>query len=127
MSAGLSLALIGVGHLVGLSVGMAMLVGLLIGWVVLLPMLTAGRGRRGADLATSSATVFRDKVRFFGAGVIGVAAIWTLLKIIGPILAGIRSALVAVARARAATATPRSLTERDIPIGIVGGSILAAR
>ena len=25
-------------------------------------------------------------VRFFGAGVIGVAAIWTLLKIAGPVL-----------------------------------------
>src|SRR3546814_5786865 len=45
-------------------------------------------------------TLFRsNQVRFIGAGVIGVAAIWTLLRIIGPILSGIRSAMAA-SRAR---------------------------
>ena len=36
-----SLALLGAGHLVGLSVGMAMLAGLLIAWVVAVPILTS--------------------------------------------------------------------------------------
>src|SRR5437879_2104502 len=36
-----SLALLGAGHLVGLSVGMAMLVGQVISWVIALPLLTA--------------------------------------------------------------------------------------
>ena len=40
-SAGFSLALVGVGHLVGLAVGIAMLVGIVISFVVILPMLTA--------------------------------------------------------------------------------------
>ena len=44
--------------------------------------------------------VFRADVRFFGAGVIGVAAVWTLLKILGPIVGGIRSALAASQAAR---------------------------
>ncbi len=37
---GWSLALVGAGHLVGLSVGMAMLTGLIIAWVVAVPILT---------------------------------------------------------------------------------------
>ena len=45
-----SLALLGAGHLVGLSVGMAMLTGLLISWAGAVPILTSpaagGRGRR---------------------------------------------------------------------------------
>src|SRR4051812_17102112 len=36
-----SLALLGAGHLVGLSVGMAMLTGLIIAWVIAVPILTA--------------------------------------------------------------------------------------
>ena len=71
--------------------------------------------------------MFREKVRFIGAGTIGVAAIWTLLKIIGPIIKGItardRRQPRAPARGRA-TALP--LTERDLPITIVGGTILAS-
>jgi hypothetical protein len=38
---GLSLALLGVGHLVGITVGIAMLVGIVIAWGVLVPVLTA--------------------------------------------------------------------------------------
>ena len=46
-----SLALLGVGHLVGLSVGMAMLLGLIISWGVAVPWLTAIAAGRGRDHA----------------------------------------------------------------------------
>ena len=59
-----------------------------------------------------------------GAGTIGVAAIWTLLKIIGPIVAGIRSALIANRERKAGRGADLPLTERDIPIGIVTATIL---
>ena len=95
-SISLSMALIGVGHLVGMTVGIAMLAGMLIAWVVLVPVLTSIQGV-GADVAATVNDVFRNQVRFIGAGTIGVAAVWTLLKIIGPIVAGIRSAMAASA------------------------------
>jgi putative OPT family oligopeptide transporter len=122
VSASLSLALIGVGHLVGLSVGVAMLVGMLIAWGGLMPWLTAAHGVSGpaSDLVN---LVFRNEVRFIGAGTIGVAALWSLLRIIGPILKGIRAAMKA-SRARA-TGEALPLTERDLPIGLVGGISLA--
>ncbi len=116
----LSSALIGVGHLVGLSVGMAMLLGMAISWLGLVPWQTSGIE---GDAATVAGDVFRSKVRFIGAGVIGVAAIWTLLKIIGPIIAGIRSAIDASALRASNVDVP--LIERDIPIKIVAGVILA--
>jgi putative OPT family oligopeptide transporter len=118
----LSLALIGVGHLVGLSVGIAMLLGMAISWIGLVPYFTA-HGANAGTAAEIAGAVFKSKVRFMGAGVIGVAAIWTLLKIIGPILSGIRSALAA-STARANN-TELPLVERDIPINLVGGIILA--
>jgi len=121
-STSLSLALIGVGHLVGLSVGVAMLFGMLIAWGGLVPMLTAAHGVTG-NLDQLVNTTFRSEVRFIGAGTIGVAALWSLIRILGPIAKGIRSALAASKARSAGTALP--LTERDLPIGIVGGTIIA--
>ncbi|HWK35031.1 OPT family oligopeptide transporter [Sphingomonas sp.] len=116
-----SMLLIGVGHLVGISVGAAMFFGMLIAWVVLVPWFASGGDLSAVDALVG--TTFRSQVRFVGAGTIGVAAIWSLLKIIGPIIAGLRSALGA-SRARNA-GEALDLTERDIPIGIVGVAVLA--
>ncbi len=126
VSASLSLALIGVGHLVGLSVGIAMFIGLLISWAYLVPHYTsiAGAIPVGTSLDDFVGDVFVHKVRFIGAGTIGVAAIWTLLRILGPIASGIKSALAANAERKAGRADSLPLTERDLPIGIVFGTIL---
>ena len=124
LTAGLSLAYVGVGHLVGLAVGLAMLAGIVIGFLILLPMFTAGGPPVGTELADFVGTTFREKVRFLGAGAIGVAAIWTLLKVIGPIARGIVAALAANRARRAGGEDSVALTERDIPITIVGGVII---
>jgi putative OPT family oligopeptide transporter len=124
LSAGLSLAYLGVGHLVGLSVGLAMLAGIIIGFIVLLPYFTAVGAPTGTELADFVDTVFREKVRFVGAGAIGVAAVWTLLKVIGPIARGIVAALAANRARRAGGDSSVDITERDIPITIVGAVIL---
>lgn len=121
ISGGLSFALLGAGHLVGLSVGLAQLAGLTVGWFILLPILTAANPMPG-DIEAWAGGVFRSDVRFFGAGVIGVAAIWSLLRIIGPVVGGIRSSLAASAAAR--TGKTLAIEEQDLPIGIVG--LLAA-
>ena len=117
ISGGLSFALIGAGHLVGLSVGMAMLAGIVLGWWILLPILTAAAPQAG-DVAAWADRAFRSDLRFFGAGVIGVAAIWTLLRIIGPVVNGVRSALAASRDQRGGVAI--ASTDRDMPIRLVG-------
>ncbi|WP_309662039.1 OPT family oligopeptide transporter [Sphingomonas sp.] len=127
ISASLSMALIGVGHLVGVAVGAAMVIGMLITWAFIVPHWTqdaAFAAQIGGDLETLVSAAFKQKARMVGAGTIGVAAIWTLLKIIGPIVAGIRSALIANKERKAGRGADLPLTERDIPIGIVTATIL---
>jgi putative OPT family oligopeptide transporter len=128
ISASLSMALIGVGHLVGVAVGLAMVVGMLITWVVIVPHWTQDAAFvsqiAAPDLETLVSAAFRQKARMVGAGTIGVAAIWTLLRIIGPIVAGIRSAIAASRERKAGRAADLPITERDIPIGIVTATIL---
>jgi putative OPT family oligopeptide transporter len=123
VSASLSLAMIGAGHLVGLSVGMAILFGIAIGWWILLPILTAMSNLPGSAEHVAL-SVFRSDVRFFGAGVIGVAALWTFGTILGPIASGLRSAIKASAL-RSAGGGALPLIERDLPVGIVGAGVLA--
>jgi putative OPT family oligopeptide transporter len=127
ISASLSMALIGVGHLVGVAVGLAMVVGMLITWVIIVPHWTQDAtfaAAHAGDLETLVSAAFRQKARMVGAGTIGVAAIWTLLKLIGPIVAGIRSALIANRERKAGRGADLPIIERDIPIGIVTGTIL---
>lgn len=122
ISGGLSFALFGVGHLVGISVGAAMALGMVLGWWVLLPFLTAATPMPGGAEAWANA-VFRADVRFFGAGVIGVAAVWTLATIARPVIGGVASALAA-SRARGA-GEALDLQERDLPIMGVAALSLA--
>lgn len=120
--ASLSLALIGVGHLVGVSVGVAMLVGLTISYGVLLPIRTSGNLPAGEPLLDSVSVIFTDDVRFIGAGAIAIAAVWTLAKIIGPVVRGVQGALLS-SRNRAAGRSVE-VTEQDIPFQYVGGTVV---
>ncbi len=115
--ASLSLALIGVGHLVGLAVGIAMLTGMLISYAVLLPIYTVGKFGSGDPIDDIISTIFSKDVRMIGAGAIAIASVWTLLKIMRPILKGI-SASISAARSRR-DGTLVDITERDIPFTIV--------
>jgi putative OPT family oligopeptide transporter len=125
LAGGLSFALVGAGHLVGISVGLAMFAGLIVAWGFATPILTAMAPAVGGSAEEFAIGVWAQQVRFIGAGVIGIAAIWTLVRILGPILAGIRSALAA-SRARSGGGGDLPLHERDIPIGIVAGVSLAS-
>jgi putative OPT family oligopeptide transporter len=124
VASSLSLALVGVGHLVGISVGMAMLAGIIISWCILVPILTGGLAST-ESAAHIAVGVFRTDIRFFGAGVIGVAALWTFSRILGPIIAGLRSAMAA-SSARGVKGHVLPLVERDLPIKIVGAVVAAA-
>ncbi len=115
---GMSLALFGVGHLVGLWVGIAMLIGLVIAWGAAVPILTTLHPAAGpaADVALA---MWSKQVRFIGAGAIGVAAIWTLVKLVGPVLAGLRAAMAASKARSGGKGASLPRVEQDIPIGIV--------
>jgi len=91
-----SLALLGAGHLVGLSVGMAMLMGLIIAWVIAVPILTASQpAAAGVSLDAHTLTIWARQVRFIGAGAIAIAAIYTLARLAKPVVGGLVSTLAA--------------------------------
>jgi putative OPT family oligopeptide transporter len=119
---GFSLALLGAGHLVGLSVGIAMLVGLLISRAAALPILTyLNPAPDGVALAAHAEQIWRHDVRFIGAGTIAIAAIWTLAKLAKPVVGGVISTMVS-SRAKV---TSGDELDRDLsPAWIVGLTVL---
>jgi putative OPT family oligopeptide transporter len=131
---GMQFALLGAGHLIGLSVGLAQLFGLILAWAIAVPILTspdtiawltangipsiATTLEPGVAAEELAGTVWAREVRFMGAGVIGVAALWTLIKLAGPLIGGLASALAANRRRQGGEVLDR--TEQDMPIGLVG-------
>src|SRR5690606_17972229 len=136
---GMQFALLGAGHLIGLTVGLAQLVGLILAWCVAVPILTSPEtiawltAHGIPSIATTlpadasaedlAGLVWSREVRFMGAGVIGVAAIWTLMKLSGPLVGGLTSALAAQSRRKSGEVLER--TEQDIPINLVGAISVA--
>jgi putative OPT family oligopeptide transporter len=114
-----SLALFGIGHLVGLWVGLAIFVGELIAWVWGVPHFSALTAMNAAD-AVVAHDVWSHKVRFVGAGTILVAALWTLAKLVGPVYSGIRATLAASRARSAGNEAALSDTDRDLPMGVIG-------
>lgn len=133
-------ALLGAGHLIGLAVGLTQLFGLVLAWLIFVPILTspefaAWAAAHGVPSIAATVpaeagaeglamTVWAREVRFIGAGVIGVAALWTLAKLARPLVAGLASAVAA--QSRRAHGETLELTEQDIPIKIVGLLSVAA-
>ena len=110
----MSMALIGVGHLVGVAVAASMLVGIVISYGAILPWRVSGKVGGNLDVIQE---VFSNDVRFVGAGAIGVAAIWTLIKVIGPITRGISDSVRSSKTRHKGGEVP--LTERDLPVSVV--------
>jgi putative OPT family oligopeptide transporter len=121
----LSFLLLGIGHLVGLSVGIAMLVGLLIGWGWGVPHYSGLAHDLTTPVAALARSAWSGKVRYIGAGAIGISAIWTLLKLAKPLISGLASAMAASRARKSGKADTLPITERDMPIGIVGLVTLA--
>lgn len=115
---GLSFALMGVGHLVGLSVGAAMLLGLFVGFGAATPILVWLH--HAPDPAAIAEATWAHEVRFIGAGVIGVAALWTLGKLVVPIARGLSEAAASSKARKGAGGAALPIEERDMPVPIVG-------
>jgi putative OPT family oligopeptide transporter len=120
----LSLALVGAGHLIGLTVGIAMLGGVFIAWGIATPLLTSMHPVAGAAADVANG-VWRHQVRFIGAGAIGISAIWALGRLASPVIRGVAASLAASRRLSQDGAENIPRVERDIPITTVASISLA--
>lgn len=119
MTAGFSPALLGAGYLIGPRAGLAIGAGILIAWAIAVPVLTAIDPNPAHLAPVVLATgLWMHKVRFIGAGTIGIASIWTLVGLAGPVGHGLREAFAS----RGGSLRPeidRDLSGRTILVGFL--------
>lgn len=94
---GFSPALLGAGYLIGLASGLAILFGLVATWLGFVPyFMSVADLPAGTSLTDAAMSIWSAKVRFMGAGTIGIAAIWTLITLLKPIIDGVKMSIRAV-------------------------------
>lgn len=87
---GFSLALIGTGYLVGIGGGMAMLGGVLLSWDVFVPLHQLFYPTHNP--IEDGHLLWAQRIRFLGAGVIAISALWILVRLFNPLISGIKNA-----------------------------------
>lgn len=109
---GFSSALLGAGYLIGIASGIAILSGLVLAWLVFVPYLTSTLPiPDGQSVSSFASYVWAKKVRFIGAGAIGIAAIWTLLTFTKPIIDAIKLSIKAMKENQGSSDTHRMDTD----------------
>lgn len=111
-----SLALVGAGYLIGLRITLAIGLGVAIAWFGAVPILSWHHLDPILSASDFAMQIWDEKVRFIGAGTIGIAAIWATIKLVKPIFHAIVSAIRTSAQRRANQHYAIPLHEQDIPI-----------
>lgn len=126
IATGYSPALIAAGYLMGAAGGIAILLGVVICWGVVVPWLTSQQTlAAGQTIAQLGSAQWATQARFMGAGVIGVAAVWTVLSLLQPIVQGLRQSM-RDRRAAAASHVDGELPQTDRDLGVPWIAAIAA-
>nr|WP_246043163.1 oligopeptide transporter, OPT family [Fodinibius saliphilus] len=132
MGTELSVALLGVGYIVGLNIAVLVFAGGLISWLFGIPlyMAFANPGEvagvvgnmEGYDAALE---IWSQKIRYMGVGSMVVGGIWALVSLAKPLKDGIASSWEAVKEAKSDDGPEVLRTEKDMPINYVLWGVVA--
>ena len=117
----LSPALLGVGYIIGLNISTLMIAGGLLSWIVVLPIYTTVTGYDGAITMDVANTIWSTQIRYLGVGAMVVGGLWSVVKLVRPLINGIKASLDAH-RASDRGVEMKS-TEQDISIKWVIGIV----
>jgi putative OPT family oligopeptide transporter len=114
--ADISLALLGIGYIVGPNIAVLVFVGGAIAWLVGIPIYSLLYGLSDTEnIYRGCEQIWRSDIRFLGVGAMVVGGLWSIFKIRKGILKGLKEALYAY---KEASTKPGAIkrTEQDIPI-----------
>ena len=112
----LSPALLSVGYIVGKNIAILVFAGGLISWVVAIPIYSFIYGFEGEPMEAAG-HIWNTRIRYLGVGAMVTGGIWSLIKLIKPLIEGIKSSLDALKQAKVGLELNRE--ERDLPLNYV--------
>ncbi len=112
----LSPALLSVGYIVGLNIAVLIFLGGVANWYIAIP-LCAAVSDSAADVGAVERAygIWSAQTRYIGVGAMLIGGLWTIFKMRGSLLSGIRSGLLAYKSVKTESAAI-ARTERDIPM-----------
>lgn len=114
---GFSATMLGIGYLVGFEIGVSLFIGAILSWGLLIPVLSHIFPLDLSKGATSAAiNLWGDKIRYVGIGAMLTAGVWTLLGLLKPFIASLRSAARAFSYSMEGDADNLLRTEHDMPL-----------
>ncbi len=117
----LSPALLSVGYIVGRNISILVFTGGLISWFIAIPIYSYIYGWEG-DSTQAAWIIWNTKIRYLGVGAMVVGGIWSLIKLFGPLLNGIKSSIKAYSQIELYQNIPQE--EKDFPIKYVFFSLM---
>lgn len=95
ITVGFNPAAFAAGFIVGPEVALSLFFGLIMGWVILIPILCHLYGLPAADNSYDAVmTLWSHYLRFVGVGTLLVGGLWTMVKLIKPIVQGVKISLM---------------------------------
>lgn len=125
-SLGFSPAPLAAGYIVGFEAGSSVLLGFIGGWLIILPFLIYQMPHVPTQgLYTFVMSVWSAKLRYVGVGVMLVGGVWTLVRLMKPVIDGLRISFGSVSKINKGKRYKVLRTELDIPLKVVVfGSLL---
>ncbi|MBC8216777.1 MAG: oligopeptide transporter, OPT family [Candidatus Marinimicrobia bacterium] len=118
----LSPALVSVGYIVGRNIGILVVAGGLISWAIAIPIYSAVVGFEGEPMEAAW-NIWNTKIRYMGVGSMVIGGIWSLIKLMKPLITGVRASLNAMQHRNDGVSIARE--EKDFPINYVGIALAA--
>ncbi|MCH9769459.1 MAG: oligopeptide transporter, OPT family, partial [Gammaproteobacteria bacterium] len=119
MGWGLTPATLAAGYIVGFEVAVSLAVGLAVGWLIILPWLGVHYGwvSRLHNPYLIAQSLWSSKLRYVGVGVMLVGGIWTLFRLLKPLVEGLKISFRAAGKNELMDVAIRLRTDRDMPLG----------
>jgi putative OPT family oligopeptide transporter len=109
----MSVALLGVGYIVGFNIALLVFIGGALAWLVGIPLLGLARGLELAGSPLDGAWhIWETEIRYMGIGAMVVGGIWSIIKIRHGIATGLREAIFGYRGSHAGGLLPR--TEQNL-------------
>jgi putative OPT family oligopeptide transporter len=118
----MSVALLGVGLIVGLEVGVQVVGGGLIGWFVAIPLYYLGAPMPEGSALDAANAAWSGQIRYMGVGAMIVGGLSSMWSIRGGMLKGVKEVLGGMKGSRKSV----ERTDRDLPTWFTGTILIAA-
>ncbi|MCF6776170.1 oligopeptide transporter, OPT family [Thiotrichales bacterium 19X7-9] len=115
-SFGYGLALVGAGYLIGVRLGICMLAGSVFAYFILTPYFSMSPIYQGLSPDVVLDQIYNSNIRYIGVGCIAVAAIWSVINLIKPLVLGVKASLEDHAKFQRTGEGTIIRTEKDLPI-----------